>query len=224
MLLDRSSCAKNARQLDVHGQARLRYAHCMNVLAIPGSLRRDSRNRQLLQAAAACAPTGVSIHVHEHLASIPLFDEDVERAPSGPPPAVVELRRRVDEADGLLIATPEYNQSIPGVLKNAIDWLSREAPHAVLAGKPVAVIGASGGRWGTRLAQSALRQVLFATESRVLPAPALYVSQSDRLVDEAGRLVDRRMEDQLRALLTSFAAWIQLVNGRADAAFAGVRL
>ena len=193
----------------------------MKVLGIAGSLRQDSRNRLLLEAAARCAPAGLSIHVYQQLASIPPFNEDVERAPEGLPAAVRDLRRLVSDADGLLIATPEYNQSIPGVLKNAIDWLSRETPDAILAGKPVAVVGASGGRWGTRLAQSALRQVLFATESRVLPAPALYLSQADRLFGPDGQLADRRTADQLRELLTSFAAWIRLAHAGAATAAAG---
>src|SRR5581483_11429227 len=91
--------------------------------------------------------------------ALPLFDEDLEPATLGGPDAVRQLRAQVAAGDGLLIATPEYNQSLPGVLKNAIDWLSRPWPDEVLAGKPVAVIGASSGRWGARLAQAALRQV-----------------------------------------------------------------
>src|SRR5207237_7270834 len=139
------------------------------VLAIPGSLRRHSFNRLLLRAATECAPADVEVELYDELATIPLFNEDLEQATPGGPPAVQHLRELVTSADGLLIATPEYNQCLPGVLKNVIDWLSRPAPNEVLVDKPIAVIGASSGRWGTRLAQSTLRHVLVATEALVLP-------------------------------------------------------
>ena len=120
------------------------------------------------------------IHVYEGLGALPLFDEDLECETSGGPEAVQNLRQAVAAADGLLISTPEYNHSIPGVLKNALDWLSRPAPEQVLVDKPVAVIGASSGRWGTRLAQNALRQVLLAAESVPLPSPTLLLSHRAR--------------------------------------------
>jgi len=137
----------------------------MVILAIPGSLRRRSFNRMLLEAAVECAPEGMNIAI-AGLEGIPVFSEDLEAA--GEPEAVVVLRGRVERAEGLLIATPEYNQSIPGGLKNAIDWLSRR--EEVLVRKPVCIVGATAGPWGTRLAQAALRQVLGATESLVMPA------------------------------------------------------
>src|ERR1700716_1091933 len=116
--------------------------HQIEVLAIAGSLRRDSYNRRLLEAACEVAPEGMTVHLYEGLGSIPFFDEELERAhPSGPEP-VRDLCARVANADAILISTPEYNQSIPGVLKNAIDWLSRPAPVEVLAGKPAAILGA----------------------------------------------------------------------------------
>src|ERR687886_1113837 len=107
----------------------------------------------MLGAAAGCAPPAMSVELFDSLAAVPLFDEDLEQATAGGPDAVRRLRARVAAADGLLIATPEYNQSMPGVLKNAIDWLSRP-PDEMLARKPIAIIGASGGSWGTRLAQA----------------------------------------------------------------------
>ncbi len=181
----------------------------MNVLAIPGSLRRGSFNRLLLQAAVERAPGGMEIHLYDGLASIPWFNADVESDTGGHGPQPVrDLRAAVAAADGLLIATPEYNHSIPGVLKNAIDWLSRAAPEEVLIGKPVAVIGASGGRWGTRLAQSALRQVLFATESVPLPSPALFVRDAAQMFDADGRLVDASTGKMLDAVLTAFSQLI----------------
>ena len=188
----------------------------MRVLAIAGSLRRASFNRALLQAAVECAPAGMEIAIYENLASIPLFNEELEIG--GGPDAVALLRRQVAAAEGLLIATPEYNQSIPGVLKNAIDWLSRPAPDEVLARKPVAVMGASAGRWGTRLAQGALRHVLNATESLVMASPALYVREAEKLFDAEGRLVDPATRESLRAVLTAFAKWIDLVHAEARAA------
>jgi chromate reductase len=186
------------------------------LLALPGSLRRRSYNRRLLAAAAELAPPGMSVRVYPHgeLASVPLFDEDVEEETGGGPEAVRRLRHEVAAADGLLIATPEYNQSIPGVLKNTLDWLSREAPGEVLAGKPVAVVGVTAGRWGTRLAQSALRHVLAATGSPVLPAPALFAAGAAGLFDDEGRLSDPATRRQLGAVLAAFAEWIELVGTR----------
>jgi chromate reductase, NAD(P)H dehydrogenase (quinone) len=182
------------------------------VLAISGSLRRDSYNRSLLRAARDLVPPGMTIVLDDQLASIPPFDEDLERIAAGGPEPVRQLRRKVAAADGVLIATPEYNHSFPGVLKNAIDWLSRPTPEEVLAGKPVAVVGASGGAWGTRLAQSALRQVLYATESIVLPKPALFVRNAGRLFDGAGTLVDQATRERLAAVLLAFAGWIDVLS------------
>lgn len=179
-----------------------------SVLALPGSLRRRSYNRALLVAATELAPRGLEVRLYEDLASIPLFDEDLEQESGGGPPSVRRLRSAVAAADGLLIATPEYNQSIPGVLKNTIDWLSREAPDEVLARKPVAIAGATSGRWGTRLAQAALRQTLGATGALVLPAPSLFVAGAADLFDPAGRLTDGATRQQLTSLLDAFASWI----------------
>ena len=186
----------------------------MNILAIPGSLRRGSFNRLLLQAAVERAPAGMEIHLYDGLASLPLFDADLESDTGGRgPQPVCDLRTAVAAADGLLIATPEYNHSIPGVLKNAIDWLSRPAPEEVLIGRPVAVIGASSGRWGTRLAQSALRQVLFATESVPLPSPALFVRDAGQVFDAEGRLVDAATGEMLDAVLSAFSRLIARYTG-----------
>jgi chromate reductase len=199
----------------------------VNILAICGSTRAGSMNRRLLDAAAELAPASMLLRICEPLDSIPLFSEDREHAGAPGFGAVQRLREQVARADGVLIATPEYNQSIPGVLKNAIDWLSRPLPDEVLIGKPVAVIGASGGRWGTRLAQAALRQVLYATESPVLPRPALFVREAAALFDAQGRLVDATTRESLAELLVAFARWIELLPktrlaNRATAAAAGV--
>lgn len=180
------------------------------VLALPGSLRRNSYNRRLLEAAVELAPTGLEVRIYGDLASIPLFNEDIEQADDGPD-AVRRLRRDVGAADALLIATPEYNQSIPGVLKNAIDWLSRPAPNEVLEGKAVSVVGASTGPWGTRLAQSALRQVLHATGAYVLPGPALFLRDAERMFDATGHLVEGPTRKRLEAVLAALAEWIRRV-------------
>lgn len=180
----------------------------LNILALPGSIRSASLNRRLLDATLELAPARLRIRI-AGLEALPLFNEDHEHPGAPGFDAVQQLRAEVARADGVLIATPEYNQSIPGVLKNAIDWLSRPLPDEVLIGKPMAVIGASAGRWGTRLAQAALRQVLYATESPVLPGPALYLREATQLFDAQGRLVDAATRDSLAGVLSAFAAWIE---------------
>lgn len=173
-----------------------------HLLAIAGSLRRDSFNRRLLEAASHCAPPGVNVRIYAALGRVPLFNEDDEAAAFAAGP-VRELTDSVAAASGLLIATPEYNHSLPGVLKNALDWLSRPLAREVLREKPVAVIGASAGSWGTRLAQAALRQVLFATESRVLAGPALYLARADAAFDGDGCLTHAGVCAALRQILES---------------------
>lgn len=173
----------------------------LSILGIAGSLRRDSFNRRLIDTAAALAPADLRIARYDALGALPMFDEDIEAA--GEPAAVRDLRAAVAAADGLLIATPEYNQSFPAVLKNAIDWLSRTD---TLAGKPVALVGATAGRWGTRLAQAGLRHVLAAAESHVLPAPMAFFAGGERLFDANGRLHDDE-QAQLVRLLAAFASW-----------------
>lgn len=181
------------------------------VLALPGSLRRGSFNRMLLQAARECAPAGMDIEVFGSPESIPLFNEDLEVAGVHGLEPVHRLRQLIEASDGFIIATPEYNQSMPGVLKNIIDWLSRPGSGEVLAGKPVVVMGATSGTWGTRLAQHALRQTLAAVGARVMPEPALHVRDAARLFDEHGMLVDSATRVQLVRLMTAFDAWVQLL-------------
>lgn len=184
----------------------------LTIVGLPGSLRSGSFNRKLLRAAAELNPAGASIEVFEEVTAIPLFNEDVEAVTGHGPESVRELRRRIGAADGLLIATPEYNQSVPGVLKNMLDWLSRPGPAEVLIGKPVAVIGASGGPWGTRIAQATLRQMLIACEAVVMPGPALYARKADALFDESGRLTDAVTREKLVAVLGAFMEWTSRVR------------
>jgi chromate reductase, NAD(P)H dehydrogenase (quinone) len=183
-----------------------------HVLAVAGSLRRDSINLALLRAAAQLAPACLAVTVFDRLATVPLFNEDVEAR--GLPPGVKAFRDEVAAADGLLISTPEYNHSMPGVLKNAIDWLSRPAPDTVLVGKPVAVVGATTGYWGTRLAQAALRQVLFSTQSLVLQRPGFSARNARDLFDADGQLIDVATTEALRSVMQDFSAWIDLVGPR----------
>jgi chromate reductase, NAD(P)H dehydrogenase (quinone) len=140
----------------------------MRVLGISGSLRRDSYNSALLRAAAERLPAGVELVEFERLREIPPYDADAEL--DGTPNAVRELREAMREADAVLIATPEYNHSIPGVLKNALDWASRPAGQSALMGTPAAVIGASTGMFGAVWAQAETRKVLSALGGRVVEA------------------------------------------------------
>src|SRR5919112_578730 len=138
----------------------------MRVLGIAGSLRRDSHNARLLRHVAGLAPEGVEIEIWDGLRSIPPYDEDEDVQPA--PAPVAALRQAIAEADGLLIATPEYNSSIPGVLKNAIDWVSRPRATTPLQNKPAAVIGATTGRFGAVWAQAETRKVLASAGARVV--------------------------------------------------------
>lgn len=179
------------------------------VLCLAGSLRRDSWNRRLLHAAAAQAPATLQLDVHDALAAVPLFDEDLERHEST---GVQALRAAVAAADGLLIATPEYNHAMPGVLKNALDWLSRVSPVGdVLAEKPVAVLGASSGPWGTRLAQASLRQVLHACGALVMPAPTLFMANAASRFDAGGALADLATVQSLQDFVLAFECWMARV-------------
>ena len=166
----------------------------MRVLGISGSLRRDSFNSGLLRAAADLLPPGAELEVFDELKAIPPYDadDDVEPAPA----AVVALRDAIGHADAVLVATPEYNASIPGVLKNALDWASR--PHAtnVLRGKPAAVVGASTGMFGAVWAQAETRKVLSTIGARVLDAE-LPVPEGDERFDAEGTLQDPEVEEQL---------------------------
>jgi chromate reductase, NAD(P)H dehydrogenase (quinone) len=156
----------------------------MRVLGISGSLRRASYNSALLRAAADRLPAGVELVPYEHLGEIPPYDNDVEVA--GAPGAVEELRVAVRAADAMLIATPEYNHSIPGQLKNALDWISRPAGQSALMGKPAATIGASTGMFGAVWAQAEARKVLGALGGRVVEAE-LPVARAQELYAD-GRL------------------------------------
>jgi chromate reductase, NAD(P)H dehydrogenase (quinone) len=177
----------------------------MNVLAISGALRKGSTNTALLRAvAAAAAPLGMTVDIAT-LHGIPLYDGDWEEA-HGKPEAVTALDRRIAGADGVIIATPEYNFSVPGVLKNATDWLSRQA--APLKWKPVGVMGASGGPIGTARSQYHLRQNLQALEALVMPKPEIFVANSASKFDKEGKLTDEPTLKVIETWLAAFKAWV----------------
>jgi chromate reductase len=170
----------------------------IRVLAISGSLRHGSLNTAALRAAAELAPEGMSIELFT-LEGIPNFDAEVEAEPVLPP-AVVRLKESIAAADALLIATPEYNRSIPGVLKNALDWASRGGPESPLRRKPAAIFGA-GGRFGTLRAQGHLREILRYNRLRVVDYPEVMIDDAKSRFDAEGRLTDERFRSQIRRLL-----------------------
>jgi chromate reductase len=181
----------------------------LRIVAIPGSGRTGALNKALLDAAVELAPDGVAVEVFQGFGDIPVFNEDLEGAT---PAAVAELRTMLTGAHGVLISTPEYNQSIPGGVKNLIDWLSRSDPAQGLAGRPVAVTGVTTGPWGTRIAQTVLRQVLLSSGSLVLPRPHLFVANGGSAFDDNGVMIDLNLRNRLEDLMTSFSDWIRMVG------------
>jgi chromate reductase len=176
----------------------------VKLLGISGSLRRDSYNSLLLGNVRELIDDDVELELYDALKDVPPFDEDDE---SEPAPAVAHLRDAIAGADAILFATPEYNSSIPGQLKNAVDWASRPLATAPLRNKPVAVVGASTGMFGGVWAQAELRKVLASTGARVLDLE-LAVPLASSQFDEAGRLAD----DELRARLAEVAAQVVAEN------------
>jgi NAD(P)H-dependent FMN reductase len=176
----------------------------MRVIGIAGSLRAGSFNAALLRAAVEECPAGATIEI-ESIRGIPLYDGD-EEAAQGFPPRVAELKDRIAAADALLLVTPEYNNSIPGPFKNAIDWLSRPASdiQRVFGGRPVGLIGASPGAFGTILSQAAWLPVLRALGARPWFGQLLYVGGASKVFDPAGKLADETIRTRLRGYLRGF--------------------
>jgi chromate reductase, NAD(P)H dehydrogenase (quinone) len=175
----------------------------MRVLGISGSLRHESHNSALLRAAAERLPAGVELIPYEQLGEIPPYDEDVELR--GVPESVHDLREAIRDADAVLIATPEYNHSIPGQLKNALDWASRPAGKSALTGKPAATIGASTGMFGAVWAQAELRKVLGAMGGRVLEAE-LPVAHAAQLRNGDQLKLEPDQSEQLTEILSELVA------------------
>lgn len=176
----------------------------LEVLGLCGSLRQGSYNRMVLRAAQKLAPEGMAIAAFEELRAIPPYDEDVKA--QGFPPPVQALRERIKAADALLIVTPEYNYSVPGVLKNAIDWASRP-PEQPFADKPLAIMGASPGLLGTARAQYHLRQCFVFLDAKILNRPEVMIGQAPQKFDQDGNLKDEATAKFIRNLLESLAAW-----------------
>ena len=175
------------------------------VCGIAGSLRRGSLNRALLRATQELAPADMEIRIFDRVGEIPLYNQDVEA--EGDPEPVQALKRSIGEADALLVATPEYNHGVPGVLKNAIDWASRPPGRSVLAGKPAAILGASPGITGTARGQSQLRQAFVFTDTPALPQPEILVYRAHEKFDAEGRLTDEKTREFVGKLLRGLADW-----------------
>ena len=175
----------------------------IRVLAIAGSLRKGSVNKALVRAAIQVAPPGVIVEDFGGLESIPLFNEDVEKQP---PETVKGLKAKVAAADALLIATPEYNNSVPGVLKNAIDWASRPYGDNSFEDKPVAIMSAGGHTGGLR-AQLALRQVFVYLNMHPLNKPQVMVANAKTRLDASGEFTEPAIRDSVRQLLVALDAW-----------------
>ncbi|HLX34966.1 MAG TPA: NADPH-dependent FMN reductase [Candidatus Limnocylindrales bacterium] len=188
----------------------------LTVLGIAGSLRRASFNRGLIRSAVELVPPGVRIVSHP-LDELPMFNADIEAL--GDPGGVRAFKQAIASADALLIATPEYNRCVPGVLKNAIDWASRPARQSVLTNKPIAIMGATTGGGGTARAQAHLRDGLGYTNGLVLPQPEVLVPFAASRFDGDGNLHDAETEDAISELLVALAAWVrQLREGLPKAA------
>lgn len=177
-----------------------------------GSLRRDSLNRRLYQAAVETTPAGVRFQ-EIPIGALPHFNDDLD-VDGGPEP-VRAMRAAISAADGLLFVTPEYNHSIPGVLKNAIDWASRPSGRSTMLGKPAAVIGAASGRSGSMRAQFQLRALFPVLDLKGLHRPDVIVTFAGDKFDQDGRLVHQATEAQLREHMASFVNWIVRLNGHA---------
>jgi chromate reductase len=187
-----------------------------SVLAICGSLRAASYNGGLVRAATALAPPGMTVEIYGDLATIPPYNADLDTI--APPAPVAALRERINAVDGLLLATPEFNYSIPGVLKNALDWASRVAVGVpALRHKPIAIMGASPGNFGSVRAQLALRQMFLWTDSRVVVKPEVIVFRAHERFDDTGNLSDDATRALIEDLLASLARLIDLHRTVGDA-------
>jgi chromate reductase len=181
----------------------------VKILGLAGSLRRASYNRAALRVAQSLVPADATLETIE-LDGIPGFNQDDEKSP---PPRVVELKARVRAADAVLIVTPEYNYSVPGVLKNAIDWASRPYGDSAWTGKPVAVMGASVGTLGTARAQYHLRQTFVFLDMYPLNQPEVMIANAAQRFDEQGNLTDEKARELIGKLLANLVAWTRRLRG-----------
>ena len=182
----------------------------IHILGIAGSLRRESYNRAALRAATALVPDGAILETFE-LDGIPIFNQDEDH---DPPPTVAGLRRRIRESDAILFVTPEYNYSVPGVLKNAIDWASRPYGDSAWDGKPAAIMGASPGAIGTARAQYHLRQTLVFLNMFPINRPEVMIGNVAARFDKDGNLTDEATRDHIRRLLQNLVEWTRRIGQR----------
>lgn len=185
------------------------HSDTITVLGIAGSLRRGSYNRALLRSAQSLTPDDMRLHLFD-LHDVPFYDADVEKR--GDPEAVTTLKERIREADAVVIATPEYQHSLPGVLKNALDWASRPPQDPPLKRKPVAMMGATPGRYGTARAQAELRKVLAYNDAVLVNRPEVLVANAGKTFDDAGELVDDTARELVRELLEALGWWVRLMR------------
>jgi chromate reductase, NAD(P)H dehydrogenase (quinone) len=195
------------------GVGRVRRVHerRIEIAAVVGSLRRQSFNRGLLRTAMLLQPEDLRL-VEVSINTLPYFNEDVEA--SGDPPLVNDFKSALRRADGVLICTPEYGYSIPGVLKNALDWASRPTGRSVLRGKPIGLLGASIGRSGTMRAQLHLRQIFLQMGAIVIPEPEVFVTFAPDKFNQLGELTDQTSRELTRQLLANLADWAVLLRGQ----------
>ncbi len=179
-----------------------------------GSLRRQSYNRSALRAAGELLPADTVLDTYE-LGEFPLFNQDLEQSP---PPIVAEFKKKIREADAILFATPEYNYSISGVLKNAIDWGSRPYGDSAWEGKPAAIMGASGGALGTARAQYQLRQMMVWLDMHPMNRPEVMIGNAAQKFDERGNLTDERTRELIRQLLDGLVKWTRRLQSGLRAA------
>lgn len=187
----------------------MNHSDTVHILGIAGSLRRASYNHALLRAAQEMQPEGTALTLFD-LAPLPLYDQDLDGVVA--PPAVQAFRDALWAADALLITTPEYNQSMPGVLKNALDWASRPPHHQPLRGLPVALMGATPSVWGTARAQAQLRQTLVFPNALVLSQPEVLVAGAGDKFGPEGQLTDPTTRTFVQELLIALAAWSRRVG------------
>lgn len=181
----------------------------MKLLGISGSLRKESTNTKLLKVAAECLPEGVTMRIIS-CGEIPLYNGDLDGDVK--PESVVQLIAAIGESDGVLIATPEYNYSIPGVLKNAIDWASRPAYKSVLAKKPAAILSAAKSVVGGARVQSHLRDIFSSTLTPIVPSPPYLLPQSNTKFDAEGKLVEEGDMLILERYVKDFVEWVELLK------------
>jgi len=180
----------------------------MNILGFAGSLRKDSYNKALLRAAMELLPKDATLEIFD-LEGIPPFNQDLE---TRMPDKVKVFKTRIRKADAILIATPEYNYSIPGVLKNAIDWASRPSGDNSFEGKPVAVMSASPGMLGGARAQYHLRQIFVSLDMHPLNRPEVIVPLADDKIDDKGRVTDEKTKERIKDLIENLVSWARTLG------------